>query len=163
MLSNGSDPLALLHDIHLPDPIGWWPLAIGWIILFCFIIALSLLTLFYIRRYYQRGRARRCGLRLLIQYEKDYQQGASSQIVSAKISEILRRVALVYFPREEIAGLQGELWLNFLNKTGKGINFNEVRESLLVLPYQPEHPADLSLLFSCAKKWIKQRRGRCLN
>lgn len=32
------DPLAQLRDIHLPEPIGWWPLAIGWYIL----IALAL-------------------------------------------------------------------------------------------------------------------------
>ncbi|OGV48973.1 MAG: hypothetical protein A3F46_03470 [Legionellales bacterium RIFCSPHIGHO2_12_FULL_42_9] len=163
MVSHGSDPLAQLRDIHLPALIGWWPIAVGWIGLFFIIIVFSLLILFYSRRYYQRGRARSLGLRLLMQYEKDYQQGASSQIISTQISEILRRVALVYFPREEIAGLQGELWLNFLNKTGKGVNFNEVRECLLVLPYQPDRPAKLDRLFLCAKKWIKQRSGRCLN
>lgn len=163
MVSKGSDPLAQLRDIHLPEVIGWWPLALGWIALFVLGFSLCLLALFYIRRHYHRGRARREGLRLLMQYEKEYQQGASPQLVSAQISDILRRMALVYFPREEIAGLQGELWLDFLNKSGKGLNFNEVRECLLLLPYQPEQAADLSPLFVCAKSWVKQRRGRCLN
>ena len=27
---NPSDPLAQLKDIHLPDAVSWWPLAIGW-------------------------------------------------------------------------------------------------------------------------------------
>ncbi len=163
MLNHAPDPLASLREIHLPAPITWWPLAWGWLVLFCFLVFLSGLTLFYARRHYQRGRARREALRCLMHYEKEYQQGVSGQILSAHVSELLRRLALVYFPRKEIASLQGELWLAFLNKTGKGINFEDVRESLLVLPYQPEHAADLHLLFVYAKRWIKQRRGPCLN
>ena len=163
MGSTNSDLLAQLRDIHLPKPIMWWPLAIGWIGLLVIVFVLCLLMFLFARRYYQRGRARREGMRLLIRYEKDYQQGVSSQIVSTQISDLLRRVALVYFPRQEIAGLQGEPWLDFLNKTGRGVKFDEVRDCLLMLPYQANHSMDLTLLFFYAKKWIQQRRGPCLN
>ena len=82
----------------------------------------------------------------------------SSPLVSAKISELLRRVALSYFPREDIAGLQGEMWIDFLNKTGKGVNFDEVKACLLTLPYQSQNSMPLDQLFVCAKTWIKQRK-----
>ena len=163
MVNRVADPLTQLRDIHLPDPISWWPLAIGWEVLFVLMLVLASLIVLSVRRFYQRGRARREGLRLLRQYEQAYQEGLSSHLVSIQISEILRRVALVYFAREELAGLQGELWITFLNKSAKGVHFSAVRESLLVLPYQPNHSMHLEPLFLCAKMWIKQRRGRCLN
>ncbi|WP_019215838.1 DUF4381 domain-containing protein [Legionella tunisiensis] len=158
-----SPELAKLRDIQLPDPIGWWPMAPGWYFLIV-LIALSVIFLLYIfRRNYIRGRAKREALQLLAHYHQTYQHAGNSQLGSMEISELLRRVALVYFPREMVAGLQGEAWLAFLNETAKGIDFNAVRTCLLEAPYQPGKNMDLNPLFSCAEKWIKQRRKPCSN
>jgi hypothetical protein len=203
MLGNQADPLTQLRDIHLPSSIGWWPVAYGWMVLVVLIAVLAVFSGIYIGRLVRWGRPRREALRLLKQYEKDYQQalkqrgglqqkitveepliqpagtfspclgrgenersymeGMACQQVSANISELLRRVALAYFPREQIAGLQGEQWVAFLNKTSKGIDFNVVQACLVALPYQRPHSMDLSGLFDCARRWILQRRGRCLS
>ena len=80
-----------------------------------------------------------------------------------KISELLRRVALVYFPREEVASLKGEAWLTFLSRTSKRIDFNQLRDYLLEFPYQAAREIDLQPLFYGAKEWIKQRRVPCSN
>jgi hypothetical protein len=29
-MPNAPDPLQDLRDVHLPDPISWWPPAFGW-------------------------------------------------------------------------------------------------------------------------------------
>ena len=161
---NGAiDPLAQLRDIHLPAPIGWWPLSSGWFILLVVLFVSLGLSAFCIRRRFLWRQPQKEGLRLLMVYEKEYKQGGNPRVLGARISELLRRVALAYFPREEIAGLQGDLWIDFLNKTGTGINFNEVRDCLVLLPYQNQGSLELDALFFCAKSWIKgivkHRRG----
>jgi len=155
--------LAKLRDIHLPNPIGWWPMAAGWYFLILLVLAIFALSYYFIRRAYRNGRAKRQALRLLQSYEREYKNNSNSQIISMKISELLRRVALVYFPREEVARLEGEAWLAFLASTSKGIDFKAIREHLLVMPYQPAKEIDLEPLFGSARLWIKQRGKPCLN
>jgi hypothetical protein len=159
-----SPELAQLRDIHLPEAIGWWPLAPGWYLLGLFLLTLGVLGGLVTYRRYAHGRAKREAQHLLKCYQQQYQQQANSQLFSAKISELLKRVALVYYPREQVASLQGEAWITFLNNTAKGVDFYCVREALLELPYQPSKKYDLQSLFKLAQAWIKRQRGQpCLN
>jgi type II secretory pathway pseudopilin PulG len=111
-----SNQLAQLKDIHLPEPIGWWPLALGWYILIGLLLIALLGSLVWIYRYYQQGRAKRQALRMLKDYVQRYQQDNNHQLMSARLSELLRRVALAYFPRSQVASLEGEAWIAFLNQ-----------------------------------------------
>lgn len=178
--------LAKLHDIHLPAPISWWPLAPGWYLLLGLALLLLGLVMYLMRRAQRHKRAKLQALQLLRQFEQEYQNEANSQQIAMKVSELLRRVALAYYPRTEVAGLQGDAWLAFLTKTSKGIDFNALDSYLLVLPYQPARSegssvlepsrtqddgpgagllqtADLEPLFLSARQWIKQRGLPCSN
>ena len=157
------DALARLRDIHSPLPVGWWPLAPGWYLLAILLLAAVITVIFLFSRHYLNGRARRQALRLLATYQQMHQQNANSQLSAARISELLKRVALVYFPRTTVASLQGDAWIMFLNDTSKGLDFKGVRTELLDVPYQPMLNCDLNLLFNLARAWINQRRGPCLN
>ncbi|STX52841.1 Uncharacterised protein [Legionella busanensis] len=156
--------LAKLHDIHLPDSIGWWPLAPGWYIAACLSLLIISLLITIVYRQYKYARAKRQACQLLASYEHDFLQHGDVSATCAKISELLKRVALVYFPRQDVASLQGDNWINFLNQTSKNINFNAVRECLLILPYQGRsQKVNLKPLFSRAYAWIKQRGIPCSN
>ena len=157
-----SAELAGLRDIQLPKPIEWWSLASGWYVLIGLSVLVIGILMYFLNRHYKKGHSKREALRLLALYNEEYKRDGNSQLMSIKISELLRRVALVYFPREQVASLQGEAWLVFLNKTAKKIRFNEVSDSLLNLPYQPARKVELKPLFRCAKMWIKQRGQPCL-
>ena len=51
-MMQGTDPASLpLRDIHLPDPVSWWPLAPGWLALIMLLVIVVLLTTYFIRRY----------------------------------------------------------------------------------------------------------------
>jgi cbb3-type cytochrome oxidase subunit 3 len=160
-----SDPqlLAKLRDIHLPEPISFWPLAPGWYALALLSLLLIGLAYYFIRRSQKNAAAKRQALILLQDYEQDYLKNKNSQVAAMNVSELLRRVALVYFPRDEVAGLEGEAWLLFLTKTSKGLDFRENKETLLVAPYQPIQLIDLEPLFYKARGWIKQRGKPCSN
>lgn len=155
--------LAKLRDIHLPEPVGWWPLAPGWYLLAILSIVSLITIIFFLWRYYSNGRARRHALSLLATFQQQYERDANSQLSAARVSELLKRVALVYFPREKVAGLQGESWILFLNTTATGLDFNSVRKELLEVPYHSMRSGDLDALFIIARAWISQRRGPCLN
>ena len=156
--------LSQLRDIHLPEPIGWWPPAPGWYFLAILILVALIVAIIFLTRHYLNGRARRQALRLLETYQQQYlEHHINHQLIAARLSELLKRVALVYFPREKVASLQGESWIAFLNDTGKGLNFNAVQRELLELPYQSEVACDFQPLFGLVRTWIRQRRGQCLN
>lgn len=160
---NPAPELAQLRDIHLPHPIEWWPLAIGWFALIALACIAIMSFIFFTRRHYNHNRHKQFALNLLDIYQNDYKQQANSQLSSAQLSELLKRVALVYYPRKEVASLQGQAWIDFLTQTSKNVDFNTIRDLLLALPYQSPKDRDVTPLFNAAKRWIKQRRGQCLN
>ncbi|KTC91594.1 DUF4381 domain-containing protein [Fluoribacter dumoffii] len=157
------DPLAQLKDIHLPAPIGWWPLAPGWYILMALILFIAIILAYGAYKRHRYALAKKQALLLLNDYRKNFDKEQNSSLTCARISELLRRVALAYYPRERVASLHGEDWLNFLNETGKGTDFKLVKDLLLDAPFKTESTMDLKPLFQTAQLWIKQRRVPCSN
>lgn len=156
------DLLEKLRDIHLPAPVSWWPLAPGWYLLALILLLLLYVVIRQIKQTRRRNAPKREALALLDSYQDAYRKMGNCTRCCMKISELLRRVALVYFPREAVAGLKGDQWLNFLTKTSNNIDFIPLREQLEVLPYQAKASADLEPLFIAARRWIEQRRKPCL-
>lgn len=132
------DPAQIpLRDLHLPETIGWWPLAPGWWVL----IALALVALGYLLRYYlkmrAKGAARRHALRQLDVLATDFEQHRDAVKFSAKLSELLRRTMLAYAPRHDIAGLTGDDWLEWLDRDFDEPKFQtDTGRKLLELPYR---------------------------
>jgi hypothetical protein len=78
-----------LRDIHLPEPISWWPLAYGWwILLGVFGVAAVLGWLYYRRQYRERAAIR--GLKSVAQA---LAEGTAPVVCVQRISMILRRFA----------------------------------------------------------------------
>jgi hypothetical protein len=105
-----------LRDLHLPEPIGWWPLAPGWWLL----LALATGVLVWLARRYLAHRrhlaARRHALRQLKAYSRDYARHGNAVLLGTQLSELVRRTMLAYAPRAEVAGLTGEEWLRWLDR-----------------------------------------------
>ena len=126
-----------LRDLHLPDPVGWWPLAPGW----WFILLLVATALGYLTwRTYQRWRhnaPRRFALRELARYEAEYLKHHNPVTLSKQLSKLLRRGMLAYAPRDEVAGLTGDSWLQWLD-SGMPLPYfhTEGGKSMLELPYR---------------------------
>ena len=75
-------------------------------------------------RRFRKNRYRRLALEELAVIEQELQQPERRAKALAEIPVLLKWTALAAFPRSEVAGLSGEKWLAFLDKTIGGKRFH---------------------------------------
>lgn len=144
------DPTSLdtLHDIVLPAPVPWWPLASGWVVL---LMVLSVGGLWWSWRLWVNWRAnayRHAALRELARL-----QSASG------IAVLLRRTALARVPRSELAGRIGDEWIDWLETQSATVMEPSVRAQLTDGVYAREMPSgELDSLRVYAGQWIRTHR-----
>lgn len=126
-----------LRDLHLPEPLGWLPLApVWWLLIVLCIAGLGWLLsrAWRARRFHA---PRRFAIRELAVIEASYLTHRSVVLLGRQLSELLRRTMLAYAPRREVAGLTGESWLVWLDRDLSVPYFHtEGGKSLLHLPYR---------------------------
>ncbi|MCK8084086.1 DUF4381 domain-containing protein [Vibrio sp. 1CM8B] len=98
-----------LSPVIAPDAPTWWPLAWGWWVVIITAIVLIALVFFIVKRRKNNQQAKQEAL--------SYFSNSQSQdgLSPSKAQDIVRQAALGYFPREKIAGLSGNDWLEFLD------------------------------------------------
>ncbi len=155
-MPNAPDPLHELRDVHLPDPISWWPPAFGWWMIVVALLVVAGLVL-WAWVYRQRTRPRRLALSQLQEVKQQFAAHSDEQQTMTLLSDLLRRVAIAVFPRSRVAGLSGQSWLQFLDRTGHTTQFSEgPGRCLLSAPYQPHGPASAADLIPLIERWIQQ-------
>lgn len=124
--------LSQLHDIQTPDPVSWWPLAWGWYAVAAIIIVAIWLSvaLFLYRR--KQLKAKKQALKLLKEMENNLDRMARVK----HINNVLKRVVMAYFNRDEVADLSGQKWAKWLNDVN--VNGPQFDPSLLSLAYQKD-------------------------
>lgn len=168
-----SDPLAHLRDIHLPPPIAAWPPAPGWILLACLSALLMAGIGIWCWKRSRNALPKQEALTQLQNIMQHFSQHQQPETAYMDINRLLKRLCLLYFPRIEVADLHGKAWIQFLNDTGKNIDFSPLERCLLEQAYcKPEHPvpnqaldstSNLQLLELLTKQWIKQRGKPCFS
>lgn len=153
--ANSVNELAL-RDIHLPDSILWWPPAPGWWILLLLIIVIVALVCFFLR---QRKKKRLSALYLAKQELSRIESGFAlekdkSELIK-ELSELIRRVSISLFHRNESASLTGEGWLFFLDDLMGDDSFsNGIGKVLIEAPYQEAPAYDEQALLQLVSNWI---------
>lgn len=143
-----------LRDIHLSDPISWWPLAYGWWLLIGFAIGLVLMMAIIIRRIL-KPTLKKEALYALDMIEQVFKASNDSLACVAALSELLRRVSLKIHPAE-YAGITGSAWLQILDNHLKEPEFSQgAGKILLHAPYQQQaDPKDTDALLQLCRKWV---------
>jgi hypothetical protein len=134
-----------LRDIHVPPAPPFWPLAPGWWIVGAIVVALLAWIGVVLWRRERLRRRRRRVIDALSLLERTLATERSAAGL-ARVSVLLRRLALTRFPRERIAALSGDAWLRFLDETGGDGRFADGPGRVLADgPYRRTLPADLDI------------------
>jgi hypothetical protein len=144
-----------LRDIHLPDPVSWWPLAPGWWVLLA-LLSIIVGFAFYMYRRYQRAALQRSAQHALRDIAAQWQKSADPQALARELSILLRRLCLSCYPREQVAGLTGSAWLHQLDTLLPGEQFqNGVGHVLIDAPYAREIQLDGDALLELCERWVR--------
>ncbi|GJL83425.1 MAG: hypothetical protein DHS20C01_30590 [marine bacterium B5-7] len=145
---DGTDPLATLRDIHLPDDPSWWPPAIGWWALVIVLIAVVYITAIKVRSIYRQHQPGRAARILLLDIETRYRNDGDAGRAARSLSELVRRYLLTRFDREVVAGRVGEEYIDLIRSQLKELNekpvVNNENDMLSALnsfvdaPYRPD-------------------------
>ncbi|GAV20116.1 hypothetical protein MMIC_P1078 [Mariprofundus micogutta] len=169
--NNATDPLAELRDIHMPDPVSWWPPAPGWWLLFICTILLTGLVIWWWRKHdaarnqplivsYSRDQVLAAAMQELNRLEPA--TGVDDNTVVADLSALLRRIAMQLADEKEqqlVAGLSGEAWLNWLDSQWQQDSFCLGEGRLLLdAPYRPYSMQDSRRLYDITRQWLEAQR-----
>lgn len=141
------NPLAQLNDIIAPTTASQWPPApIYWFLLSALVVVI-IASVYLVKRIKQQRQKQRQALQKLQQLQAD-----NSSFIA--LNQLLKGVALLYFPRQAVASLHGELWFDFLQSYSEKKLFTS-KEIFLKRLYSSEQNCSADD-FAQSKIWIKQ-------
>lgn len=147
-----------LKDIHLPDPVSWWPPALGWWLLVIAALVLLWITWKSIKivvRYVQKQKLRRFALKQLQIIQDRYQTERDAGVALRSLSELIRRIAITFFDDPGIPGKVGADWVAWLSKWVKEDHDRQLFSLLEDTPYRPSIDIDPEPLFKASRHWIE--------
>jgi len=154
---NPQDPLANLHPLRLPEPIGWWPPAPGWWILLLGAVLLVATLAYLLYNRYKKNAYRRRALRQLHSLYKDYLANDDTSCYVRDINALLKSAALLAYPRAEVAPQHGEAWRAFLNRSLPPTE--QLQPAFAHAAYQKTCPEiDVARVHRAAQQWIKRHK-----
>jgi len=142
---NPTDSLPL-RDIHLPDPVSWWPPAMGWWFLLLFSLLLIWVLVVFIK-YLRKPVLKKSAKAKIDEVINAYDKHRDKQLFIQQLSVGLRRIGISYLPRNESAGIAGKDWYEKINQL---VNNNKLSDEIINLlsqgPYQLQPELDEELI-----------------
>jgi len=156
----------LLRDIHLPEPVSWWPPAIGWWLLAIMIV----LTIFAIAGWLRWRRAQRnapvtIARRELARLSVAWTEHRDAQHLVAQLSTWLRRTGMSVSSRRKAASLTGAEWLRFLDEmAGEPVFGTAATRWIAEAPYRKLADPDGEEMLALCERWLnsasRSKKGR---
>jgi hypothetical protein len=146
-------------EVLPPGPISWFPSTIGWKLLLAMLLAATGYRLWKYWRYWRRNRYRAAALANLKRYRAE---NLAPEVELVRIAGLLKATALQVFPRQEIASLSGENWLQWLDESTERVIFSapsrELLRDALYRGTAPDTTIDLATLCRESADWIRGHR-----
>lgn len=149
------NPLQNLKDIRTPAAIESWPPAYGWWVLAALVLFGIVMLIIGIVKFRKVRVAKRQALQALQQIDGSTQNSAS------QLNQLLKRVAMSYFPQQNVQAMHSEKWAEFLlktlpkNKSKDTFQSFELMQQSLYQPHTSEN-SDFQRNYKSVERWIKQ-------
>ena len=153
-----NDPVAGLIDIPLPQAISLWPATWTSRIAIVLLIVGLIATIVWFTRRWHANRYRRAALAELDGIVHSPKVDREPELAIDNLALLVRRTALVAYPRERIAPLNGVPWLDFLDRSYAGHEFSQgAGRALGLVPYAPRSvvAVDVTSLADLVRQWIR--------
>lgn len=159
-----ADALSQLADIHLPQQPGFWPPAPGWWLLAVLLLALAAYSIWRglqrwrLQRRYKSaiGELEKCRAQLLSAAQAGTPDMAQRLSYVNDVNSVLRRVALLHFSHETVAGLSGNAWVDFMREHDHSQRLTpELAQALAEGRFARQYDVDTDALHTMARDWIK--------
>lgn len=140
------DPLAQLNDIIAPTAPSWFPPAPIYWLLLSLIVAVVVLSYYFLKKYKSQQLLQKSQLLKLHQLQRQ-------KVDFITLNQLLKGCALSYLPRTDVASLHGEQWFDFLQENSLQPIFKDKQDfmqRLYHIKQQATHDTD----FIEAKRWI---------
>jgi hypothetical protein len=147
-----NDQAADIGELIEPAPVGFSFDAPGWYGLgIALVITLIIVALFAWRRHV-RNRYRRSALKYMVELEGSFKD----QQLTYEVNMLMKRIALRFCEREQVAALRGKEWITFLNTSGRSELFSsETRKVLNSLYEGGNENISTGEFVASARQWIK--------
>lgn len=117
--------LSALHDIALPETVSWMPHTVGWYVVLA--VGLGFLVWVGLRIHRRRVANRYRGLALeelgIIERAMGIPEDRTAAL--SRLPLLVKRVALSFAPREQVASLTGGSWLAWLDQSYGSTGFTQ--------------------------------------
>ena len=146
----------LLRDIHLPDPVSWWPPAIGWWLLIGTVLVATVAIAWWWRRRQARRNAPATIARLeLVRLRAAWLEHDDVRSLVSELSTWLRRAGMSMSSRQQAASLTGTKWLDFLDDVAGEPVFGDGNGRFVVeAPYRALANPDGEEMLTLCERWL---------
>jgi len=144
-----------LHDIIVPEAIGYFPLAPGWYILGLLVLALLFHFSMHLYKQYQKSLYKREALAELAHHNAEGKDEVIHLLTLAK------RVAISAYGREKIAKLSGESWWDFMEEHSQAKVSKALRveiDNILYDKTYESNASDETSIRAFVTRWIKTHK-----
>jgi hypothetical protein len=154
------DPAEIpLRDIHLPEPITWWPPAPGWIVL-AVIIAVTISAALLAWIWYRRQRVQRAALAELHEIETRYREHRDTHRLARELSRLARRMAIAIDGPMPGVATTGPAWAETLDRLSKsGSTDARIKHALAIAPYRRAEDIDGEAVLAAFRPWLINLRA----
>ena len=140
-----------LRDIHEPDPISFWPPALGW-----WLVLLMLIGLVFLYRWWSKRakvpKYKKLAIEELKNISTNYEIQRNGHKTAGEISELIRKIMVLSDSRPEVAGLIDNEWLMYLDEKSDSDLFTKgAGRVLTTVAYQKESNTDVVALLDATK------------
>lgn len=145
-----------LRDIQLPEPVSWWPPALGWWLLTAVLVVVAVVITRLLKVKQAKWRFQRESLARLEASYRAWQQTEDADAYIDSASALLRQIAIAYGGRARVAHLSGDPYLAYLGELSVGGVGRGMQRHLGTDRYRKNRTAiDVDTLHNEFKLWLK--------